>query len=142
MKDQTIFEALEKLGAAFPWEEVQIWIKRSPEGVICFTSHVDGNEKLGFRFEFESSIVSVTEAVDQMIERHAKDHQDAERARKAKIMELELELAKLKQTGPLTLPPFRPCLLLGVSNPRTEEPATEKPVHRPEFINVESTREP
>lgn len=138
MKDQEIFEQLERLGAAFPWEKVQLWIKRAPEGKIIFTSYIGGNEKLGFRYEIESSDVSVTEAIDHMLERHAKEHQDAERARKKKIMELEIELAKLKQSGPLILPPFRPCLLLGVSNPSTEDrPAQERPP-APEYVNVKS----
>lgn len=138
MKDQEIFEQLERLGAAFPWEEVSVNIRRAPAGVFSFWVHLQGDQQLGLNWDCASGN-TIADAVEQIIRKNP--DRDPEKSRLKKIRELQMQIAKIQAKGPLTLPPFRPCLLLGVSNPSTEDrPAPERPP-APEYVNVESRRE-
>jgi len=39
LNDQMITEAIETLGAAFPWDSVEMWVERKPEGETSFYRH-------------------------------------------------------------------------------------------------------
>lgn len=108
MKDSAILAALERLGAAFPWDEVNIWIERSPRGAVCFTAYVRGDSARG-----TESIVACSEtlagATNEAIAK-SPSH-DVEANRERKIAELKEQLAKLEALD-LRYPPYRPGTIL------------------------------
>jgi len=140
MKDQEIFEALEQLGAAFPWESVDVWVRREPAGIINYTVYLNGAAEIGLESDFGHG-KTVAEAVADAMK--LKDRRDPAQTIKDKINRLKRDILKLEQVAQtLALPPFCPCLLLGVSNPVTEpEPAPPLRERPPAYINVESSKD-
>ena len=99
-----IIGQLERLAEACPWDNVDIWVCREPEGRVSFMAKVDQNDKMGMPYIFESA-EDPEKAVSAAIER-AKDR-DPEKARTAKIAELKANIEKL-QSVVIGLPPYRP----------------------------------
>ena len=111
-----IIEQLERLGAAFPWDAVDIWVKREPEGRYDFTAYVRDNPKFALPSIFGSGS-NPKEAVDDSI-RQWKDR-DPDIMRRKKIRELEEQIKRLQEVV-IGLPPYRP----GRELSNIEAPAT------------------
>lgn len=100
-----IFSELERLGAAFPWDEVAIWTRRSPEGIIRFTAFIDSNDKLGL-YSNSMTSANLSDMVNDIIEEYAKKR-DPEVARQRRVEELKEKLARLESVV-FDMPPYRP----------------------------------
>lgn len=100
-----IIGEIERLAAACPWDHVEIWIKREPEGTFSFTGYVPENEKYGFPSVWGSNHETPQEAVDQIIKQTGS--REPEIQRKRKIAELQEKIAKLEAVV-IGLPPYRP----------------------------------
>lgn len=99
-----ILAELERLGAAFPWVEVDLWAQRKPEGALRFTACVWGSSERGTETIWghgDSPADAVNEAVKEC-EKH-----DPEIARTKKIAALKVQIAKLEAVV-IGLPPYRP----------------------------------
>lgn len=117
MKDRTILAALERLGAAFPWDKVSIHIDRNPDGEFKWWVVIHDNPTFGFRFECNASnhVHNDIEALVAYAILHWSDGRDPEKARDNKIKELKEQVDKL-QSVVLGLPPFRPNRELAMNN--------------------------
>lgn len=104
MKDQSILEALETLAAAMPWDTVDIWLRREPEGKMAFTAYVQDNSKFGFPSYFGHGETPM-EAVRNLIKENPP--RDPEICRKRKVQELQDQINRLAQVV-VGLPPYRP----------------------------------
>lgn len=104
MKEVGIFAQLERLAAACPWDEVDIWLCREPEGKISYTCHVHGNPKFGFDAEFASA-ATPQEAVDKILKDIEASPREPGLARDSKIAELQEQIRKL-QAVEIGLPPY------------------------------------
>ena len=112
----------ERLAAAFPWDKTEVDLSRTPEGEYSFMAIVRPNDKFAWPsiYAFGDTISkSVDSAIKQSEER------DPEAGRKAKIVELEESLKKLKEVV-LTIPPYRPGSQLcnGEATIEVREPIT------------------
>jgi hypothetical protein len=116
--DQTIYQALETLAAAFPWDRVSVWVDRQPEGIYSFTVYIAENQKTGGKSIF-SSETDLQKAVEETIKQS--DSHDPEVTRKKRIQELEMELLKLK-TRMFSLPPYRAPNQVGYGERAPVEP--------------------
>lgn len=114
MKDNEIMEALETLAATFPWDDVDIWIHRYPQGDMTFSAILNDNNKLGFRFA-SSRGTTPMEAVKRIAESEV-GKRDPEISRKRRIQELTAEVARLQEMV-IGLPPYRPNRELAQVNP-------------------------
>jgi hypothetical protein len=94
---------IERLAEAFPWDPVQLEIRRTPEGTFNFCAYVPRNEKFGFE-----SVIRVDgtpqAAVDDCL-LHAPSRNPA-KAREQKLAELKAQIEKL-QAVVIGMPPFR-----------------------------------
>ena len=118
--DSKVFESLEILGAAFPWDTVDLWIKREPNGEIGFTAYVRDNPQLGFGSIFGHGRTAKA-AVQDVVNSSKSTNRDPEMQRAKVIRELEEKLAKLKSVE-IGLPPYRPGYYLAA--PMETENAT------------------
>lgn len=138
MKDREIFEALEVLSQHCPWEGVDIWITREPNGKMAYTAYARGIDKLKLENAFGNSDKTPMEAVRDLIKRHP--DRNPSRKRDERVIELQAEIHRLK-TMDFSLIPWRARPLLSVGgNPEPEEEQPE-PVQprRQGTIDVEST---
>ena len=101
--DSAILAALERLGALFPWENVELWVTRAPQGTLSFTAHLAGDGK-GMSFCFGHGL-TVAETVADLI--RAAGIRDPEALRERKLAELREEIRKLEALD-LRYPPYRP----------------------------------
>ena len=99
-----IIEQLERLGAAFPWDAVDMWIQREPAGKYSFTSYVRDNPKFGFDSVFGHGD-SPQAAVDEII--NLAKQRDPEISRNMAIRKLQDKIAKLESVI-VGLPPYKP----------------------------------
>jgi hypothetical protein len=99
-----IIGELERLAAAFPWDSVDLWITREPEGRCKFTAYIRDNAKFGFP-SLSGWGDTPSEAVDCAVTEAA--NRDPERARKQKLAELKAQIEKLHAVV-IGLPPYRP----------------------------------
>lgn len=106
MKIQTIdiIGELERLAAACPWDNVDIWICRKPEGAYRFVAYIRDNGKLGLPGAFGHG-ASPKEAVDDALKETA--NRDPEIMREKKIAELCDQIERLQEVV-IGLPPYRP----------------------------------
>lgn len=133
--EQNFYETLERISAAFPFEEVRLEVVRNPAGNYRFISTLSSNEDLGLPFEYASG--ETLAELEQAILKY-QDKRQPEDTIKAKVRELEQKIAKLRVAlMNLPLPPWKPVLQLGVGNP-----APAQPPEPPKFINVESESVP
>lgn len=102
--NQRILETLESLGAALPWETVDLWIGREPEGHLSFTTHV-GETDFGAPYAFGHGETPEQAAQDLLAK--VGDSRDPEKARAKKVRELQEQIEKL-QSVVLGMPPYRP----------------------------------
>lgn len=112
-----LFAQLERLAAHCPWEKVDIWTCREPEGSISFTAYAAGLRE----FEIECAWghgPSPEKAVDKLVS-ESPGGRNPEAACKQKIAKLEMEIMKLK-SATFTLAPYRPTPMIG--GPTTPEP--------------------
>lgn len=104
MQDSKILAALERFGAMFPWDKVQIWIGREPGGRIEFTAYLssDADRGLGSAFGYGATI-------EEAIQKCKADagNRDPEQSCQNKIRELEEKLRKLRAAN-FGDPPYRP----------------------------------
>ena len=113
---EEILIALEQLGQAFPWEKVQIWTQRTPEGKISFVSYIDGTVD-GVSNAF-GSVIAHADDLGELVRntvQHAGEH-DPEQRRQKVIREMEEKIARLKATE-FSLPPYVPNRELCERNP-------------------------
>jgi hypothetical protein len=94
---------LERLAEACPWDTVNIWVTRTPEGKYSFTGYVHENEKFGFKNIFSSG-ATPEEAVDEAIKRTGDRAPDVAIAKA--VSEMQEKIAKL-QAVVVGLPPYR-----------------------------------
>jgi hypothetical protein len=99
-----IISEIERLAEALPWDQVDIWTRRTPEGEYRFVAYVHDNAKFGFSSE-SSSELSPKDAVDSVLKDCA--NRDPEIARKKKIAELKAQIEKL-QAVLIGMPPWKP----------------------------------
>lgn len=92
------------MAAACPWDKVELWVCRQPEGEYGFTAHVNKNEKFGFDYIFCSEQTAIG-AVDRAIQEA--EGRDPEQARKKKIAQLKESIERL-QAVVVGIPPYRP----------------------------------
>lgn len=123
--NRDIIEAIETLGASFPWDIVDLWIVRRPEGQIEFSAILNANDKFGWRFASESADAPM-EAVKRICEsEQGKRNPETDRAKR--IAELKEQIRKLEAVV-LGMPPYRPNTELCAVNP----------IEVPETIDVSS----
>jgi hypothetical protein len=120
LTDQSLIAELERLAEACPWDSVDLWITREPEGRYGFTAYIRDNPKLGMPSMFGYGHTPA-EAVDGAL-RSCKTR-DPEIARRKKIEELRLHIEQL-QAVVIGLPPYRPGRQLGNGEPCIEVPQT------------------
>ena len=99
-----IIGQLERMAEALPWDAVDLWIKRKPDGKVEFTAYVRENEKFGFPSQWGAG-ETPSAAVDQIIERCV--CRDPEIARANKVAELKAQIEKL-QAVVIGMPPWKP----------------------------------
>lgn len=104
MKDSQIIEALERLGAAFPWDNVEITIRRQPEGKACFVAYVHADYDRGTESVIGTG-ATLAEALSDAI-KDAPGH-DPELIRTKALKKLREQIAKLEALD-LRYPPYRP----------------------------------
>ena len=106
---------LERLAEACPWDRVDLWIIREPEGEYSFTTYVAENRMFGFQSVYGHG-KSPQQAVDDVLRQC--DMRDPEYARRKKIAELKEQIEKL-QAVVIGLPPWKPNreLSITVSDP-------------------------
>ena len=115
-----IIGELERLGAACPWDGVDIWTKREPEGVYDFTAYVRQNDKFGFPSIFGTG-ATPKEAVDDAILQTG--NRDPEISRRRILAELRAKIEKL-QAVVVGLPPYRPGRELSNGEPAIRQTGT------------------
>lgn len=125
--------ALERMAQAFPWETVQIWVKREPAGELTFTTYLEPCRAKGFECVFGHG-ETPNQAVDDLI-KQAGDR-DPEKLRLKVIRELEEQLAQIK-AAQFGLPPYRPNRQLCETNP---ELSNYRQTRR-ETVDVETVKE-
>ena len=108
-----IIGQLERLAEGFPWDEVELSLKRKPEGEIRFVVYIPRNEQFGFDsiFTFDET---PEQAVTQALSRAAA--RDPDLARHAKIVQLRQQIEKL-QAVVIQIPPYRPNRQLSNGEP-------------------------
>ena len=137
MKDREILTALETLSAHCPWERVDLWITREPNGVLRFTAYAAGVDEMKMAAAFGNGD-SPEKAVEQL--KRIQPDRNLEKYRHQEITRLQMQIAKLQQVS-FVLPPWRPRQSLTIGeNPKAETPG-EPERRAPAFINVESTTE-
>ena len=99
-----IIGQLERLAESCPWDTVNVWVTRTPEGRYSFTGYVHENEKFGFKSIFSSG-ATPEEAVDDAI-RHT-GSRDPKIARDKMVAEMREKIEKL-QAVVIGLPPYIP----------------------------------
>lgn len=109
----TILEQLERLGAAFPWDRVQITVERAPEGELKFSAYIPSNDKFAWPSHFSFSNPTLEAAVDTAIA--TSPPRDPAKTRDAKIKELEETIVKLRAVD-IGLPPYVPNRELAANN--------------------------
>lgn len=115
MNNNNIMEQLERLAAAFPWDKVDIWVCREPQGAIEFKGIVHDNRMFGF--DFVSATGSTPEeSVDKVIA-HNENRRNPESARESKIEELQEQIKRLLSVE-IGLPPYVPNRELAQRNNR------------------------
>lgn len=105
MKNVEILEALEVLAAAMPWDTVNIWIERRPEGKISYAAIVQDNPKFGLQFDSAHGDTPIA-AVERLI----KDNdgkRNPEVAREKKLVELKRQIEQLQEVV-IGMPPYVP----------------------------------
>lgn len=114
--DCEILGALEAFGAAFPWDKVDLWLIREPEGTIRYSAILNENSKFGFNFASASG-QTARDAVTQIIAQQ-EGRRDPEAARLKKLAELREQIQRLEAVV-LGMPPYRPNSELAEHNPIT-----------------------
>jgi hypothetical protein len=112
MNDHHLFAELERLAAAFPWQSVDIWLRREPAGEVKYTAYIHANEAVGIRSD-SSTADTPQAAVDRIISDN--QHNSPEEARTKKIAELQEQIRKL-QSVEIGLPPYIPNRELAAHN--------------------------
>lgn len=102
--ESNVIAQLERLAEGCPWDGVDLWICREPEGNYGFTAYIRDNPKFGFHSIFGHGITPQG-AVDDAL-RQAKGR-DPEIARVKKIEELKRQIEQL-QAVVIGMPPYRP----------------------------------
>lgn len=105
LTDIAILAALETLAAAMPWDSVEIWIKRNPEGTYYYTTCVDANDQFGWQTVFGHGH-TIDELVKDTIA-SAGNRRDPEEQRRKKIEELHEQIRKLEAVV-VGSPPYVP----------------------------------
>lgn len=104
MQDQAIFIALETIGALCPWEQVEIWTRRKPNGEISFTLYLQGNSDFGLSGDCNcgSTLADCIAYAQQVSEKRK-----PETFRQKKLEELRRQIQTLENLR-IESPPYRP----------------------------------
>lgn len=132
LPDQIVYQQIEILASDYPWDQIDLWLRRAPEGIYTFTFYTP-DHKSGMPFVFGHGSTIEEAAAD--FRKQAGDR-DPEKGRLRKIQELEREIAKLKIKSFL-LPPYRAPGQIGYGEPVRDEAKPEAP----RFVNIEATKE-
>lgn len=100
-----IIAAIERLAEACPWQHVDIWITRKPEGTYAFTAYAHEEPKFGIRSAWGHGGNTPDEAVDNLLKNHL--IRTPEEARRVAVAELRDKIEKL-QAAIIGLPPYKP----------------------------------
>jgi len=100
-----ILVQLERLAASFPWDYVDLWTRRWPEGNIEFTAYVAPSEKMGMNNSVFGHGKTAETAVNDAIKQAGS--RDPEELRRKAITELKEKIAKLESME-FGLPPYIP----------------------------------
>lgn len=112
-----IMVSLETMAQAMPWDLVEIWAKRAPEGEYSYTAYVAEQKQFGFPSIFGTGDTPMAAALDAM--REAGGKRDPDIARKVKLAELKAQIEKL-QAVVCGMPPYRPNRELAEMIPATK----------------------
>ena len=115
-----ILVQVERLAAACPWDKVDLWVCRAPEGNYDFTSYVPENSRYGFPSIFGRG-ATPEEAVNDAVKQAAL--RDPDSSRRRKIEELKEQIEKL-QAVVIGVPPYRPNRELTNGDPAVRVPST------------------
>ena len=110
-----IIEQLERMAEACPWQRVEIWTKRYPDGAYDFTSYADAESNYGIPAIWGHG-ATPEEAANDLIKGATTN--TPEMARAKKIKELQEQIAAL-QSVVIGLPPYRPGRELANGEERT-----------------------
>lgn len=105
LSDVTILAALEAMGAALPWDPVEIWVKRMPTGEYRYTACVDQNSQFGWGSIFGHGLT--LEALVKDVIAQGAGRRDPEEQRRKKIEELKEQIRKLEEVV-IGFPPYVP----------------------------------
>lgn len=111
---------LERLAENCPWDTVNLWVTRTPEGKYSFTGYVHENEKFGFKSIFSCG-ATPEEVVDEAIKQTGA--RDPETARAKAIAEMREKIAKL-QSVVIGMPPYIPNRELSNGEPAIRAEST------------------
>lgn len=108
----------------FPWELIDLTIKRDPQGIMRFSVYLAGNSDMGLPYIFGHGQTPDAAAEDAI--RQAGPDRNPEACRKKKLAELRLQIAKLEALD-FSLPPWRPPRPIGDVDPVTESAIRPNP---------------
>lgn len=130
LNDQTIFQQIERVAQLCPWDRVDVWVTRIPEGTFRFTVYINSTIpefKVGSIFGHGDTPEA---AADDALKQAGEDR-DPNRIRLLEIQKLRLQIAKL-ETMNFGLPPYQPPRQIGEPAPA----AAQRPPPAPSHINV------
>lgn len=132
INDQQIFSALERFGAQFPWQQVEVWVKRQPDGTIRFTAYLNAESRLGL--DSNSSCSEVLEdAIAAVVRESGGKSPEANRDRA--VEQLEQQLKTLKAVT-FDDPPYRPGTRLAAGALQPSVDVETRPAMSPEEHNA------
>lgn len=107
-----IITELERLAAACPYDSVDIWVRREPEGKYCFIAFANhridtGTSDCGHGETPAKAVDDLLKDINQGLDR------EPEVVRQRKIAELQAQIAKLQALEIPKIAPYKPTKLLG-----------------------------
>ncbi len=117
-----ILAELERLGAAFPWEKVELQIDRRPEGEVSFIAYLSSDSDAGRDYLFARG-ASPAEAVDNAIKQGT--GREPEAFRQKRLAQLRESIRKLEAAEIPAMPPYRPNRELAAGVLTVADPVVE-----------------
>lgn len=114
--DNAILTALERLGAQFPWDPIEISINRKPNGETSFTAYMMQNEGRGVRSVLACAD-TLSEVCSELVQKAG--NRNPESLREALVAKLKAQIQNLEKAD-FSMPPYRPGTLLAPGALKTE----------------------
>lgn len=110
IKSSDLIAQLERLAEACPWQHVDLWITRRPQGTYSFTAYAREEPKYGLPSGWGHGGSTPKEAVDKLLKEH--NLRDPVESRKLAVAKLQKQIEEL-QAVVIGLPPYIPNRELG-----------------------------